>query len=800
MKTSKKILIGLGIFTLGALIVAFFFARHISRKALPDYNKSMVLSGLIDKVEVYRDNLAVPYIIAQNEHDLYLVTGYVMAQDRLWQMDFLRRVTQGRLAEIFGEEMVESDIFLRALRMPEKARWVIDNSDPEITSALHAFAAGVNLFITQNQKKLPLEFTVLGYTPEPWEPIHSASLVGYMAWDLSGSWSVESTIHKLRQVLDEEKFLQLAPNFAFHPTPVHAPSSLAQTNALLSLLQGAKNLGDMGIEIFSASNNWAVTGEKSTTGHAILANDMHLGFGSPGIWYQIHQEVKGGVKVAGVSLPGQPLVVAGHNRSIAWGLTNVAVDDADLFYETISAEDPTKYLYNGEWLNMDIRKEKIAVKGGKVVDRELRFTHRGPILSDLREVGQQAISMLWSGNQPSNEIRSIFLLNRAKNWNDFRDALSTMTSVSQNVIYADVEGNIGLQTSAGIPIREQGGGFFIMPGDTDKYDWKGFVPFEDLPFSYNPPEGHLSSANNKTVGPEFPYNIGYQFATPHRIDRIRELLNSKPQIGVDDFKGMLADFKSKKVDQYLPVIIEILDAQQGFSANEAKALDMLKTWDGVLEANSGAAAVFEKFFVKFYRNLLHDELGEDLFNDLLGNRSTVLNILQHVWSDRRSSWIDDVNSAERETFDYLVANSFRQTVEWLEQNMNKNAGKWRWGKIHKIAINHPMGKVKILDRVFNLNRGPFEVGGSWHTVSPLAYSYRKPFEVVHGASQRHIFQPGNWVENYVVVPTGVSGIPASKYYLDQTQKFLNNQYHTLQWVSDDIKANARYKAVFGPGE
>jgi penicillin amidase len=800
MKTFKKILAVLAIFVLLAIVVAFFFVRHISRKALPDYNKSLVLTGLIDEVEVYRDNLAIPYIIAQNEHDLYLTTGYVMAQDRLWQMDFLRRVTQGRLAEIFGEDMIENDLFLRALRMPEKARWVLENSDPEIIAAINAFASGVNLFITQNQNKLPLEFTILGYKPEPWEPIHSASLIGYMAWDLSGSWSAESTMHKLKQVLDEEKFLQLVPNFDFHPTPVHVPSSVAETEALFSLLQGAKNLRDMGIEVFSASNNWAVSGEKSITGKPILANDMHLGFGSPGIWYQMHQEVKGKLKVSGVVLPGQPLVVVGHNQHIAWGMTNVSVDDADFFFETINPDNKGMYLFNDEWRDLEIRKEIIKVKGGTEQERELRFTHRGPILSDLRNVGDQAISMLWSGNQTSNEVRSIYLLNRAKNWDDFRDALTTMTSVSQNVIYADVEGNIGLQTATGIPIREHGGGYFIKPGDTDKYDWKGFVPFDELPFSYNPPEGHLSSANNKTTGPDYPYNIGYQFATPHRIDRIREMLNSKPKIGVDDFKEMLADFKSKKVDQYLPGIIEVLDVQQGFSANEAKALEMLKNWNGVLDANSGAAAVFEKFFIKFYRNLLHDELGDGLFNDLLGNRSTVLNILEHVWTDRQSSWINNVNTTEVETFDDLVADSFRQTVEWLEQNINKDASKWQWGKIHQITISHPMGSVKILDKIFKLNRGPYEAGGSWHTVSPLAYSYRKPFEVVHGASQRHIFQPNNWAENFVVIPTGISGIPASKYYLDQTKMFLNNQYHTLLWESDEIKSRAKYNAVFSPEE
>jgi len=798
MKILKKILIALAALVVIALVVAFIFVRHISRKALPDYNKSLALEGLIDEVKVYRDSLAIPYIIAQNEHDLYFATGYVMAQDRLWQMDFLRRVTQGRLAEIFGEDMIENDLFLRALRMPEKANWMLENSEPGPVAALSSFAAGVNLFIEKNQKNLPLEFTVLGYEPEPWEPVHSASLVGYMAWDLSGSWAAESSMHRIRQVIDEEKFMQLMTNLEDYSTPVHIAENIPYSEGLFALLKGAENLRDMGIEIFSASNNWAVSGEKSVTGKAILANDMHLGFGSPGIWYQMHQEVEGKLKVSGVVLPGQPLVVAGHNQSIAWGLTNVTVDDADLYLETLNPDDPTKYLFNGEWLDLEIRQESIAVKGGRVEERELRFTHRGPVLSDLRDFKGQVVSMAWSGNHPSNEVRTIYLLNRAKNWEEFRDALSTMTSVSQNAIYADVEGNIGLQTAAGVPIRKNGNGFFIKPGDTDRYDWDGFVPFNKLPYSFNPPDGHLSSANNLTIGPEFPYRIGYQFATPHRIDRIREMLNSKPRIGIDDFKDMLADFKSKKVDQYLPGMLEELNAQQGFSANQEKALEMLNNWDGVLNAKSGAAAVFEQFFIEFPRKLAHDELGDTLYNHLIGNRWAVLNLLEHVWENRESSWVNNVNTPEQETFDNLVVDSFKQAVEWLEQNLNEDADNWQWGKIHKIAINHPLGTVKILDRIFNLNRGPYQVGGSYHTVSPLAYSYRRPFEVIHGASQRHIFQPSNWAENYVVIPTGVSGIPASKYYLNQFQMFLNDQYHTMMWEPEDIKSRARYVTTFSP--
>ncbi len=796
MKTLKKVLIGIVLVLAVVLLAATLVVRNISRKALPDYNLSMMIEGLRDEVQVFRDEQAVPHIYANNEYDLYFTTGYVMAQDRLWQMDFLRRVTQGRLAEIFGEDMVGNDHFLRALRMPEKAELVMSDTDPEILATFSAFADGVNRFIEMNQKKLPPEFTILGYKPEPWLPIHSVSLIGYMAWDLSGSWQSEVIMHKLGQVLDKEKFEQLLPNKQQHKTFVHPRLAEEPVEAMFSLLDHNNSLREMGIEVFSASNNWAISGEKSVTGHPILANDMHLGFGSPGIWYQMHQVLEGKLNVTGVVLPGQPFVVVGHNEHIAWGMTNVYVDDADFYLETL--DDNGRYLFNDEWLDLEIRNEQIPLKGGETVERELRFTHRGPIISEFKKVTDQAISMKWSGNLPSNEMRTIYLLNRARNWDDFRDALSTMTSVSQNIVYADVEGNIGLHTAVGIPIRNDGDGYFIFPGHTDQYDWVGMVPFEEVPYTFNPPEGHVSSANNRTVGDDYPHYIGYQFAAPYRIDRIREMLNEKDKLGVDDFKRMLADFKSKKVQKCLPDLRIIVSQEPNLNILEKKALELLERWDGVLTVESGATAIFEQFYITFVKNLLLDELGEDLYKEFLGDRSAVNNIVEHVWADQHSSWINNVNTDVNETFEDLVIMSFRESVKWLEEKLGKDPAKWQWGDIHQITIAHPMGAVKILDRVFGLNKGPFPMGGSYHTVAPYSYSFRDPFTVVHGASQRHIFQPNNWSENYMIIPTGNSGIPASKYYLNQTEPFLNNEYHTMPWLRQEVEARAKYRVVYGP--
>jgi penicillin G amidase len=486
MKTLKKVLIALLILILVALVAGGLFVRQVARKALPDYNQSVELNGLHDGVRIYRDQHAIPHIYANNEHDLYMAVGYVMAQDRLWQMDLLRRVTTGRLSEIFGEDMIGADQLLRALRIPEKSARVLAGSDPSLQQAMEAFSRGVNQYIEQNLKKLPPEFTLLGYQPEPWQPLHSANLVGYMSWDLSGSWGTEVVLHKLRNVLDEEKFMQIIPNMDYHQTfvfpeyqydtPADPHAATAGTTPpcrkpagsyhdMFALLDHAGRIRDLQLEIFSGSNSWVVSGEYTETGLPLFANDMHLGFGAPGIWMQMHQVVEGKLNVSGVALPGQPFIIVGHNENIAWGMTNLYVDETDFYMETTDASKPGQYLFNGEWKDMLAVNEQIAVKGADTVERVNMFTHRGPVISTFKSLDDQVVSMRWTGNEYSNEMRTIYLLNRASNWDEFKDALTSFISISQNITYADVHGNIGQQAAGGVPVRKEGNGMFVSPGE-----------------------------------------------------------------------------------------------------------------------------------------------------------------------------------------------------------------------------------------------------------------------------------------------------------------------------------------------
>ena len=437
MKVLKRILTIIVIVIVLAIAGGMIFLNSVKTRALPDYNATIDLEKLTSPVSVFRDSLGIPHIYAENEEDLYRTVGYVMAQDRMWQMDLLRRITTGRLSEVLDPGLVEADMLFRALEFTKKSRQVIARTDPDILRGMEAFTDGVNQYITQNQKKLSFEFTMLGYKPDPWKIEHSYNLVGYMAWDLSSGWNTDMALYKIQQVVSDTLFRELLPDMNLQDIPVF-PEYMSSDNTLelqSAMSDAIEIIDELGLQVFEASNNWAVSGEKSETGMPIMANDMHLGLMAPGIWYQMHQVIEGKLNVTGVALPGAPYIVAGHNEDIGWGMTNVTVDDLDFYLETINPADSNQYLLDGQWQDMRIVKEEIAVKGAdEPVVLINRFTHRGPVVSEFKGIKDKVMSARWQGNEISNEIRSIYLLNRAGNWVEFRDAVKTFTSVSQNIV------------------------------------------------------------------------------------------------------------------------------------------------------------------------------------------------------------------------------------------------------------------------------------------------------------------------------------------------------------------------------
>ena len=473
------------------------------------------------------------------------------------------------------------------------------------------------------------------------------------------------------------------------------------------------------------------------------------------------------------------------------------VDDMDFYYERINPDNPNEYWFNGDWKPLEVRKELIKIKGGETVERENRFTHRGPIVTSTKKMDEnKPISMRWVGNEPSDEMRSLYLMNRARNWDDYKNALKTFVTVSQNIAYADVDGNIGIYCAAGVPIRDGWNGLEIVPGETDKYDWKGLVPFEELPHSYNPKKGFVSSANNRSADDNYPYHISYWYATQYRIDRINELLTEEILFSIDDYKRIQADQKSKLVENMIDKINFVIKQNNDLKNLEKQSAKLLLEWDGVLTKSSIATTIFEQFYLELLKNIFLDELGENLLADYLDVSYTNKFAVDKMMLDGNSIWCDNITTPEIENLEGVISHSFIDAVSELSVRFGDDIEKWRWGKVHGLLLEHPLGSVKILDKIFNFNRGPFPVGGSKHTVSPYGYDNSNPFTANHGSSHRHIYDTSDWDKSISIIPTGISGIPASKHYCDQTQSYVNNEYRNDYISRDLVEESAKYKQVF----
>jgi len=801
LKTPRRILLAIIVVFILILAGGALTVRRQARQGLPDYDGNIRLTGLRESVTIYRDAFAVPHIYAQNETDLYLATGYVMAQDRLWQMDLIRRATEGRLAEIFGEGLVDTDLFMRALRIPEKSRLVLGRTEEPILAGLRAFSDGVNQYIDGRRGRLPLEFSLLAYAPEKWAPEHSANLIGYMAKDLAYAKDADLLLYRLGQKvpLAGRRYRELLPDLSLQKSPAFPDFKLgpAALGAESTLLRGARALDALGLTVFAGSNNWAVSGSRSATGRPLLANDMHLLIFAPGIWYQMHQVVEGKLSITGVALPGTPLIIAGHNDRVAWGMTNVMNDDVDFYREKINPANPGEYEFNGAWRAMETRREMILVRKGKPVERTLRFTHRGPVISELKGIKDAALSMRWVGNDLSNELRAVYRLNRAGNWEQFKAAVRDIRALSLNVVYADVDGNIGLCCCAGVPVRK--GGMGIAPGETDEYDWKGYVPFEELPHAYNPPSGMVSSANNKTAGDDYPYYISYFFFPAFRIDRIREMLEEKNKLSVDDFRAMQLDVRSKLVVKTKGDLLAEIRRPSKPEAAEEEARRILESWDGRMTGDSAGALLFDELYAVLLKNLIEDELGPDLYSEYVDSGVLAMDYIENVLADKNAESVDDVRTpGVRETWTEVVQKSFREAVASLAAKFGRDAGRWRWDRAHRLMIRHPLASVRLLDRVFRLSRGPYAVGGSFHTVCPLIYPLSRGGDGDFGASQRHIYSLADWNESLAVIPTGESGIPASPFYGDQTRLFVAGKYHSDYVDRDLVENNAGFRLTIRP--
>jgi penicillin amidase len=779
---------------LGLVIVVFLGGFAYLRSTLPDYNGEMTISGLKDKVEIIRDSYGMPHIYAQTDADAFFAVGYCMAQDRLFHMDLVRRAARGRLAEILGKDLVPVDKLFRTITSGKSIESIASSYPHETLAAMKAYTQGVNYFIENRKGPLPIEFTILGYEPEPWQISDASAVHYYMAWDLNSAFSIEMLHAAVIDKVGEKVARDLFPDYV-KGYPTIAPEGMAALDLLKTLSLAREVLGTEG---GGASNNWVVSGKNSATGMPILANDPHLGHGVPGIWYEVHL-VTPLLNVSGSVLPGMPFVVIGANENVAWGWTNVMADDADFYIEKINPNNPDQYEYMGHWVDMTVKEEIINVKDAADVKFEVKLTHHGPLVDALNSLGKSygtALSMRWTAYEML-ETLPFYGLNIARSIDDIEKAVDDFKCPGQNWAYADKKGDIGYWAAVGIPIRDGFSGAVPVPGWDGKHEWKGYVPTAEQPHMRNPSRGWIATANNKHVGDDYPYPISHYYGMPDRYARIQEMITAKEKLDVKDFQRMHADYYMILAEEWTPLIVKSLYDKE-LSEKEKKALSILQGWDFVARADGIAPTVFHATINEMVKNSFKKRLGNQLYEQYIKNSFVVFNSLRSLMARGRSPWFDDPDTSKVEGINEIVVNSFKEAVAYLNGQMGDNMDDWKWGKLHTLTFYHPFGKSSSLMGYF-MNIGPFPMGGSFATVNPQPYRLSKPWEGYHGASLRYIIDFSDMKNSLRVIPAGISGNFMSPHYDDQVELWRTGKYRPFVLDRKSVEEDARYTLKMIPG-
>ncbi len=713
-------------------------------------------------------------------------------------MSIVNYSVRGELAYAFGDEMINSDIYLRTWRIHDTAKKLVGELDRETTDLMLAFCAGINYRIKEVYNDLPIEFKLTGMKPPVWNP---AIVTGYsrmMAREMSSSWKPEIVFGAIENYFGKEKLSEIYPYYSStHPTIARDIKSDVYSKIMDEELTLEKILGYN--SSVSGSNNWVVSGQRTKSGKPLLANDPHLQFTQPPRWYEMH--LKGGrFNISGLCLAGIPMPIIGQNENIAWGFTNSMVDDMDFFIETINPQNQNQYLYDGEWKDMKVVEETIKLRGDRDTTVFIRLTHHGPIISDVHRLlknEKTAISMAWTGNWLTREIDGLFQLATSKNWRDFSSALKHFGVPGQNIVYADVDGNIGWRPAVFLPIRKEGYSLIPRPGDDPNYNWSGRVPYKEMPYLFNPAEGYIATANNKIIGDSFPYYISGLWADPSRAQQIIKRLDTLNSATVDDMKSIQLDYTSLFAKEITPHLLSI---KSGDETGKLKtAMDLLENWDFVESPESKGALVFHSVLRQLVISVFSDELellGDKYLDAFTSMKYLHSRSLRKILVEGTSSWIDDVRTKNKiESLDEILEKAFINGVLDIEKVAGQNTNNWEWGRVHYLTHKHKVGSNKIADWFFGLNVGPYLSGGSDKSPNAGSYSFSDPYAQTAGASMRRVVDFNNLNETHVILPTGQSGLYNSSHYKDQADLYHNGEYRITWFDENFIRNNKEFRRL-----
>lgn len=794
---------GAALAVLGLTTGAGYALRRLSRRALPRQAGagSFTLTGLRRPVEIIRDRWGVPHIYAQTEEDLFFAQGFVHAEDRLFQMDGNRRVGLGRLSEIVGPAGLPSDRFARIFGWPRAAAAQLEGivHDPEVLAMAQAYRDGVNAFIGQH--RWPIEYSLLAFKPEPWRILDSVGWGTVLAWGLSVNWETELMRVALIEQLGPAKADDLTP--AYHDTyPTILPDTQMGARLAAAMMKAYYQateylpLGNLPTGPGLGSNNWVVSGQWTASGRPILANDPHLPPVFPTLWYENHLE-GGRYQVTGFTMPGIPGVIIGHNQQVAWGITNAFPDVQDIYIERFHPSDPTLYEVDGQWQKAEITSERIKVRGRPAITEQVIYTRHGPLISSLIPGEKRALALRWTGHEPTNHLRALFEANRAADWPAFRDGLRHWGFPSQNVVYADVAGNIGYTMPGVVPIRAGGEGLVPAPGWDSGYDWTGWIPFEELPVRHNPAEGLIVTANNCVVGDGYRYLLTSEWLPSHRADRISEMLKAIQGQSLADHVRVQTDTVSVLARRFLAVALPLLE--QARPADPLLAL--LRGWDGDMRADSPAATLYFSLLTHFIQAIFKQAVGP--LTELLlgrGRRSEFPSNPFHEmayelavrWLEQGApDWIGEVQT--------MLPAAYDQAITAVKKKLGADPAGWQWGKVHRIEFRHPLSRLPGLGRWWKPLTLP--AGGDGHSVNQADMTPQFPPEPVHIiASCRMVLDVGEWDNSLSALPGGQSGQFASPHYQDSLKEWLAGRYHPMLFSREKVEEAAENRLLLQPSE
>jgi len=781
---------------LGLLIVALVAAGgwYIYSKQ-PTRQGMVELQHLQGSVTVRYDERGVPHIRAENEPDLYRALGYVHAQDRLFQMEVLRRLARGELAEVLGPKLLDTDKLMRSLRIRERAETYLANLDKQSPTfiAMQAYLDGINQY--QDSHAKPVEFDVLGIQKRPFTAQDTISIAGYMAYSFAAALRTEPLLTYIRDQLGPDYLnvfdLDWQPKGVLSngAAPALASADWKDLNALARLSEQA--LADNGLPQFEGSNAWTVAGSRTKSGKPLLAGDPHIRFSAPSVWYEAHLTTPG-FELYGHYQALMPFASLGMNRDFGWSITMFQNDDLDLIAEKVNPDNPNQVWYRGKWVDLVTSEQQIAVKGQAPVNLTLRQSPHGPIVNDAlgNSVGKTPIAMWWAFLETQNPIlEGFYQLNRADTLAKARSAAAKVQAPGLNIVWANAKGDIGWWAAAQLPKRPAGvRPWFILDGSTGEADKDGFYPFSANPQEENPARGYIVSANFQPVSPtgmEIPgyYNLadrGQQLNQQLGDKNVKWDLESSQKLQL----GTTTAYGPRLLAPLLPVLRNVVS-----DPAELKLVEQLARWKGDYPLDSTSATVFNQFLFNLADAAMHDELGNDFFETLLSTR-VIDAALPRLAANPDSPWWDNRNTLGKESRDDTVKAAWQAALAHLKTTLGADSAQWQWGKAHTLTHGHPLGQQKPLDRLFNV--GPFDAPGTHEVPNNLSAKIGPaPWPVTYGPSTRRLIDFADPTHSLTVNPVGQSGVLFDSHYGDQAEAYIEGVYFQAHLNDEEVTANTR---------